>query len=125
MAGRSSLRKKCLFCGRFFIADRRVRKRQKACLREGCRKARKQNAQREWVGKNPGYFKGRYAYVKEWRQKKRLATLAQKEGVIQDKTRPFQPCQKLILLIPGEKGAMIQDKIVLQRLTGRTFAACG
>jgi hypothetical protein len=77
------------------------------------------------VGKNPGYFKGRYAYVKEWRQKKRLATLAQKEGVIQDKTRPFQPCQKLILLIPGEKGAMIQDKIVLQRLTGRTFAACG
>lgn len=97
------MRKKCLFCGRFFIADRRARKRQKACLREGCRKARKQKAQRAWVEKNPGYFKGRYGYVKEWRQKKRLETLAKKEGVIQDKTQPFQPCQKLILLIPGRK----------------------
>lgn len=119
------MRKKCLFCGRFFLPDRRVKERQKACFREGCRKARKQKAQREWVGKNPGYFEGRYGYVKEWRQKKRLAVLAKKEGVIQDKIPPFQPYQKLILLIPGEKEAMIQDKIVLQRLTGRTFAAYG
>ena len=45
--------------------------------------------------------------------------------VIQDKIPPSKPLLRLILLIPGEKEGMIQDKIVLQRQSRRTFAAYG
>jgi hypothetical protein len=45
--------------------------------------------------------------------------------MIQDEIRPSKPLLRLILLIPGEKEGMIQDKIVLQRQSRRTFAAYG
>jgi hypothetical protein len=45
--------------------------------------------------------------------------------MIQDKIPPAKPCLRLILLIPGEKEEMIQDQIVLRRLSRRTFAAYG
>jgi hypothetical protein len=45
--------------------------------------------------------------------------------MIQDKIPPSKPLLRLILLIPGEKEEMIQDKIVLQRQSRRTFAAYG
>jgi hypothetical protein len=45
--------------------------------------------------------------------------------MIQDKIPPAQPCLRLILLIPGEKEDLIQDKIILRRQTRRTFAAYG
>lgn len=116
--------KRCIFCGRFFVPDRRVGMRQKACGRGECRRARKQLAQSQWVAKNPEYFKGRYWYVKEWRQKRKEAQVkgfAGKKG-IQDKKPPAKCWHKLALLIPeGIKTSMIQDKIILQRLHGRTF----
>jgi len=58
------LGKRCLYCGRYFVPDRRVGDRQKACGSEVCKRKRKQAAQRRWSENNPGYFKGRYDYVK-------------------------------------------------------------
>jgi hypothetical protein len=123
--GRSSLGKRCQFCGRFFIPDYRVGERQKACRRVECRQARKRLAQESWCAKNPGYFQGRYPYVKEWRQRKKAADRLTGAEMIQDEIPPSKPLLRLILLIPGEKEGMIQDKIVLQRQSRRTFAAYG
>jgi hypothetical protein len=123
--GRSSLGKRCQFCGRFFIPDFRVGERQKACRRAECRQARKRLAQETWCAKNPGYFQGRYPYVKEWRQRKKAAVRPSGPEMIQDEIPPSKPLLRLILLIPGEKEGMIQDKIVLQRQSRRTFAAYG
>lgn len=117
--------KRCQFCGRFFIPDYRVGERQKACSRVECRQARKRLAQEAWCAKNPGYFQGRYPYVKEWRQRKKAAGRPQGPEMIQDEIPRSKPLLRLILLIPGEKGEMIQDKIVLQRQSRRTFAAYG
>ncbi len=116
------MEKRCQFCGRFFVPDHRVRERQKACPREECRQARKRRAQEAWCAKNPGYFQGRYPYVKEWRQKKKAGP---SQRMIQDEIPPAKPLQRLILLIPAEREAMIQDKIVLKRQSRHTFAACG
>ena len=117
--------KRCQFCGRFFIPDHRVGERQKACGRVECRQARKRLAQEAWCAKNPGYFQGRYPYVKEWRQRKKSAVRPSGPEMIQDEIPPPKPLLRLILLIPGEKEGMIQDKIVLQRQSRRTFAAYG
>jgi len=99
--------------------------RQKACRRRECRQARKRLAQEAWCGKNPGYFQGRYAYVKEWRQRNKAKARPARAGMIQDERPPAKPWHRLVLLIPEEKTGMIQDKIVLQRQGRRTFAAYG
>jgi hypothetical protein len=118
MEGRRPLRKGCAFCGRYFVPDRRVGDRQKACGSEGCRRKRKEEAQRLWVERNPGYFRGRYEYVKEWREKR-------KARVIQDEIPTAEPLSAYVLLIPDAKTGMIQDEIILRRITGSTFAAYG
>lgn len=118
--------KRCLFCGRYFTPDKRVGLRQKACQRPECKKARKQLAQSNWCNKNPGYFRGRYWYVKEWRKRRRESTSVSAKDMIQDKMPPSKPVFKLILLIPaGIKTPMIQDEIILRRLDRRTFVADG
>jgi hypothetical protein len=102
----------------------RVGDKQKACQSEGCRRNRKQEAQRRWLEKNPGYFRGRYDYVKEWRRSRKA-----KDGfsgkVIQDERPPSKPMQSYVLLIPETKAGVIQDEIILRRLDGNTFAAYG
>ena len=109
--------RQCRFCGRYFIPDYRVKERQKACPRPECRKARKRAAHVAWVRKNPEYFADLYeAYVKPWREKRRM---------IKDKIPPAKPLLRLILLIPGDKDRMIQDKILLRRQSRRTFMADG
>lgn len=119
--------KKCLFCGRYFKPDPRVGQNQKACFRDCCKRARKQLAQDDWFRRNPDYFRGRYWYVKQWRQRRK--ELAQRQ-MIQDE-RPVQkalshPIYKLIFLIPGGlKRQMIQDAILFQRLDKKTFMATG
>lgn len=119
--------KKCLFCGRYFKPDPRVGQNQKACFRDCCKRARKQLAQNDWLRRNPDYFRGRYWYVKQWRQRRK--ELAQRQ-MIQDE-RPVQkalsyPIYKLIFLIPGGlKTQMIQDEILFQRLDKKTFMATG
>jgi hypothetical protein len=108
--------KQCLFCGRYFTPDHRVRERQKACSGPECKKKRKKTAQDAWVQKNPGYFAGRYPYVKAWRQKK---------TVIQDEMPLIKRPQKIIFLMPDDTIQMIQDKILLRRSGKRTFTAHG
>ena len=107
--------KRCLFCGRYFIPDCRVKDRQKACGHPECRKARKKKAQDAWVEKNPGYFRGRCPYVKAWRTKR----------MVQDEIRPRKSYVELLIRIPAKKKGMIQDEIVLRKVGPRTFAAHG
>jgi hypothetical protein len=103
--------KQCLFCGKFFTPDYRVKEKQKACFDPECKKKRKKAVQEAWVKKNPDYFADHYeTYVKPWRQK------------IKDGMRPVKQVQKLILLIPD---GMIKDEITLKRIGVRTFAAAG
>ena len=107
----------CGYCGRHFVPDVRVGTRQKACFQPACKKLRKKEAQEMWCAKNPGYFQGRYPYVKAWRQKRRR--------MIQDEIPPREPYVELILRIPDRKKRMIQDEIYLRRVGSRTFAAHG
>jgi hypothetical protein len=109
--------KQCLFCGRYFTPDYRVKDRQKACTDPRCRKARKKTAQKTWVSKNPDYFAHLYeTYVKPWRKRQRM---------IKDEIPPSKPYVELILRIPGMKRRMIKDEIRLQKVGRRTFAADG
>jgi hypothetical protein len=117
--------KRCIVCGRFFIPDPRVGERQKVCRRDSCKKARKHLAQRAWCKKNPGYFGGRYPYVKQWRESKKASLEASGQPMIQDKTLHSKPLLRLILSIPAEKGTMIQGEIRLRRQSRRTFVADG
>lgn len=117
------MRKRCAYCGRYFVPDRRVGVRQKACNRLECRRKRKQEAQKRWLEKNAGYFRDRYDYVKEWRRRKKESCDIGK--MIQDETPRAKPMRKYVLLIPEDKTGVIQDEIILRRLNGITFAAYG
>lgn len=116
----------CQHCGRYFVPDRRVGVRQRACGRAKCKQKRKKRAQKEWSDRNPEYFRGDYWRVKQWRQQKRQSVpQAKAPGVIQDKIPRAKPCQRLVLLIPEDKIRMIQDEIRLRRVDGYTFVAYG
>jgi hypothetical protein len=60
--------KRCAFCGKFFRPEKQVGNRQISCLRPECQKKRKKRQEARWREANPGYFKGRYDYIKEWRK---------------------------------------------------------
>jgi hypothetical protein len=99
-------------------------------MKETCRKERKKKAQENWRRDNPDYFTTHYTdYVKPWRQKKRLLSLAKKKDkspkVIKDEIPPSKPYQQLVLLIPEDKAGMIKDEIRLRRVDISTFAAYG
>lgn len=115
--------KHCEFCGRFFVPHPRVGERQRACFRQECQDARKQSAKRAWRERETacGYFAGRYAYIKEWRRKRRLAA----SGVVQDEIPPAKRLLKLVFWVPATGLSMIQDEIRLRRIAGSTFAASG
>jgi hypothetical protein len=114
--------KRCQFCGRYYRPDPRVARWQKACRREICRKARKLPAQHRWTERNPGYFRGRYPYVKKWREARKNAS----RPMIQDKIPLLKPLFKMTLLIPGGlPREMIQDEILLERIDRTTFIATG
>jgi len=119
------LGKRCLFCGQFFVPDSRVKDRQKACYREPCKQKRRTMAQRRWCEKNPGYFQGRYPYVKQWREQKKLSSGGPLSGMIQDKIPLSKPCQRLILVIPVDQDGRIQEEIRLRRQSPCTFVADG
>jgi hypothetical protein len=60
--------KRCSYCGKKFVVDPRVGDRQKACSL-ACQKLRKQQHNRLYRKKNPGYWKNHYEdHVKPWRQ---------------------------------------------------------
>lgn len=56
----------CEVCGEVFAPDPRVGNRQRVCKKLSCQVERKRRAQKRWVAKNPGYFTGRYPYLKQW-----------------------------------------------------------
>ena len=119
---------RCQICGRHYRPDRRLGRRQRSCARPECRCERKRRAQQQWVARNPGYFRGRYEYVKAWRRRRREQRQTEHPGqlgVIQDTMHPKNPYQRLTLLIPACRAGVIQDEIVLKRLTGSTFIAHG
>jgi hypothetical protein len=107
--------KRCVYCGRYFTPDYRIKERQKSCNSVSCRKARKRTAQKAWCQKNPDYFAGHYeTYVKPWRQR-----------MIKDEIPPSKALEKLIIFIPGDGLGMIKDEITVKRIGVRTFAAHG
>lgn len=112
--------KKCLFCGRFFNSDPRV-KNQKSCWNKQCKKARQQLAFSNWCKRNSGYFKGRYFVVKEWREKKKKIS----KQVVQNKTFSKNSVKKLVLLVPGTlmDKVEIQECILLRKVGRSTFFA--
>jgi hypothetical protein len=52
-------KKPCCVCGKWFIPDGRIGKRQRACKKTACLKERKRRAQASWVDRNPDYFAAR------------------------------------------------------------------
>jgi len=82
-------------------------------------------AQRRWCEQNPGYFQGRYPYVKQWREQKKSCSREPPSPMIQDKIPLSKPCLRLILVIPADKDGMIQDEIRLRRQSQHTFVADG
>ncbi len=71
------------------------------------------------MAQNEGYFKNRYAYVKEWRRRKKC------QEMIQDERPRAKPVRQYALLIPEEKTGVIQDEIILRKLDGITFVTHG
>jgi hypothetical protein len=49
-------KKPCCICRRWFLPDRRVGRRQRACQRPECQAARRQKKQEEWRRQHPDYF---------------------------------------------------------------------
>jgi len=58
--------KQCEFCNDWFTPDPRVGSRQKACFKKGCQQKRKKLSYKNWIRRNPDYFKGRYPNLKNW-----------------------------------------------------------
>jgi hypothetical protein len=63
--------------------------------------------------------------VKRWRERKKAELGTSGQPMIQDKIPLSKPFLRLILLIPGDKDRMIQDKILLRRQSRCTFVADG
>ncbi len=121
--------KRCVYCGRYFVPDRRVGDRQKSCKKLECRRKRKKESQRRWVEANPGYFEGRYEYLKEWRQQNpdyQRRWRAGRRAEIQDEMPPPKPLLTLRLVVPVRwfKGE-IQDEIRFVRQCGCGFFVSG
>jgi hypothetical protein len=120
--------KRCVYCGRYFRPDKRIGDRQKVCKDKACQARRKKDSQRRWLESNPGYFKGRYDFVKQWRKEhpdyQRRWRAKRRE--IQDEIPPVKPIRTIRLVIPAEwfKGE-IQDEIRLKRQCGCGFFVAG
>lgn len=46
----------CSICGKWFIADARVRHCQRTCLKPECRAEQRRRSQASWSRRNPGYW---------------------------------------------------------------------
>ena len=71
-----------------------------------------------WVEANPGYFQGRYGYVREWRKRNPdyQRRWREKRREIQDEIPPENPVKTMRLVIPEKWLAVeIQDEIRLVR----------
>jgi hypothetical protein len=116
--------KNCQYCGRFFRPDVRLEKRQKSCGDTECGKKCIQDSQKQWVLKNPDYFKGRYPAIKAWKTKNPdyQKQWRKKQREIQDSIPPPAPVLTLSIQVPAKvfRGE-IQDSIRLVRQCGCGF----
>jgi hypothetical protein len=114
-------KKRCHYCGKLFITDPRVGNRQKACS-VACQKLRKKENNRTFSKNNPGYWYGRYEYVKgwrkdnpdyqrQWRQKKKAEGVLLSSGEIQAEIfgKAIDCIEKKLLLL-----RKIQAEIILE-----------
>lgn len=93
---------KCVLCGRFFVANPRLGDRQKCCGRPACGKQRKRLQERAWRRKNPDYFRGRYEYVKGWREAHpgyQKGLRCKRRHEIQTPIRPKSPIKSMRLVL--------------------------
>ena len=121
MEAKKREQKRCVYCGRYYKPDPRARKTQKSCSNAECRAKRKRESHLKWLEANPGYFKGRYENIKEWRKKhpdyQRLWRKKARE--IQDKIPPSEAVKTMVLVIPEKMlKNEIQDEIRLVRQCG-------
>jgi len=123
-----AIRKRCVYCGRFFRTDHRVGSRQKSCKDDRCRAKRKREAQRRWVEANPGYFQGRYPNTKEWRRRnpEYQRRWRAKRREIQDRIPAAKPVRTIRLVVP-EKWFIgeIQDELRLVKQCGCGYFVTG
>lgn len=128
MEDKEARQKRCGYCGKYFRPDYRAGERQKCCKDKACQAKRKKESQKRWLEANPGYFKGRYEYVKQWRKEhpdyQRRWRAKRRE--IQDEISPSKPILIIRLAIPAKllKGE-IQDEIRLVRQCGCGFFVAG
>lgn len=61
-------RMRCRFCCRRFRPNPRAGARQYACSDKSCQRQRKRANQDAWLAANPGYFEGRSAKLRAWRE---------------------------------------------------------
>lgn len=112
--------KRCRYCRGLFTPDPRLKDQQIACGKVSCLKARKKEAQKKWLKKNPGYFKGRYPNTIEWLKKhpgylkgyrQAHPEYVQKNRIKQEQRRHKQ---KQGHQTPNKPGVDIQDTTILQ-----------
>ena len=120
--------KRCVYCGRYYRPDPRVRNTQRSCKDPKCRAKRKRESHKKWLEANPDCFKGRYAKIKEWRNNhpdyQRLWRKKARE--IQDEIPPAEPVKTMVLVIPeGMLKNEIQDEIRLVKQCGCGFYVAG
>src|SRR3990170_8526730 len=66
----------CCICRRWFVPDRRVGRRQRACSASACQIARRARTQASWRRRNPDYF------IAHRVQRRRLQADAAQAGVL-------------------------------------------
>jgi hypothetical protein len=113
---------RCEICGRYFLPDPRVGKRQKACRREACQKTRKRRQEKRWLEGEPGYFRGRSEATREWRAARpgyQKAWRAKKRCEIQTQIPGETPLKSIRLHLRGiDLSGEIQTQIARLTLAG-------
>lgn len=59
-------KKRCRFCGRWYMPDPRTAHFQKSCNRKSCRKERRRQKMKDWAARHPDYQTYRNAKVRDW-----------------------------------------------------------
>lgn len=107
---KSKIAKTCVICQDLFYPDKRVETRRKVCDKLACRLEKKRQSQRQWVKKNPDYYKGRYPQLKDQilkNKRKESQSKVQPSSSIQDDLTSFN--NNLLTLLLNIRS--IQDDI--------------
>ena len=65
-----SSKRPCCICRQWFLPDARVGKRQRACKKPECQKARRQKTQANWRQRHPDYFHARNMQARAVRKRR-------------------------------------------------------